>query len=759
MRVSRWPALGKRICIAAVMLAAVASGSARAQSVCLPAPRLLTTMPMGGQAGTEFEVNITGENLDDAEELLFSAPGITAVPVVGADGVPVQGRYQVTVAADCPVGICDARVMTRLGISSSRTFNVSHLPEQIREQANTSVESAMPLPLNTVCNATTSAQAVDYYTFEATAGQRIAVTCAAKGIDSRLNAVFSVADAAGNDLHVERRGRPIDFTAAGDGRYLVKVHDLTYKGGPHFFYRLSLTELAADAPIPQPAVTSTVSSFSWPPAGLADDAEMAEAEPNNSAAEVQQISLPCDLSGRFYPAADVDVFEFTAKKGDVWWVEVASARLGLPTDPSIVVQHISGEGENETQTDLVELNDIASPVKVSTNNYSYDGPPYNAGSSDILGRMEIKEDGRHRLQLLDLFGGTRSDPHNQYRLVIRKAAPDFALVSWALHMNLRNGDRNALSKPIALRGGSTMPIEVVTIRRDGFDGAIELSMDNLPEGVSATGITIPPGKSRGIMLITADEDAPRGMSSAAFVGTADINGETVQRRCHLASMEWPVPNAWSDIPSPRLLDDVPVSVCGSELAPLTIAAEDDRVWEAEPGQEMKIPLRLTKRCDFSGASISLKTFGCGFDYVPGFEAALDAESSEAVLQLAAQNTPPGDYMVAFYGSAVAKYRHNLASVSAAEAVLNQAKAKAAELTGELEQLNAAAATAAEEEKEQLTARTEKLTQQQQEAGAAVEAAQKHLAAVENRATPKDIVDIIVSRPIRIRVTPPAEEQE
>ena len=34
-----------------------------AQSVGLPAPRLLTTMPMGGRVGTELEIKITGEHL------------------------------------------------------------------------------------------------------------------------------------------------------------------------------------------------------------------------------------------------------------------------------------------------------------------------------------------------------------------------------------------------------------------------------------------------------------------------------------------------------------------------------------------------------------------------------------------------------------------------------------------------------------------------------------------------------------------------
>src|SRR5205823_5485717 len=120
--------------------------------------------------------------------------------------------------------------------------------------------------------------------------------------------------------------------------------------------------------------------------------------PNNTAAQAQKITLPCDTAGSFYPAADVDMFEFEAKKGEVWWVEVSSERLGLPTDPAILVQHVNRSGGIEKLTDVVELSDIPSPMKVSSNGYSYDGPPYDAGSSDILGKLEIKEDGVHRLQ-------------------------------------------------------------------------------------------------------------------------------------------------------------------------------------------------------------------------------------------------------------------------------------------------------------------------------------------------------------------------
>ena len=187
--------------------------------------------------------------------------------------------------------------------------------------------------------------------------------------------------------------------------------------------------------------------------------------------EAQKITLPCDIAGSFYPAADVDTFEFTAKKGETWWVEVASERLGLNTDPFVLVQRVMPDGK---LTDVAELYDIAPPMKISSNGYSYDGPPYDAGSADPLGKVEIKEDGIYRLQVRDLFGGTRTDPSHVYRLIVRQAAPDFSLAAWALHMTLRNGDRAALSKPIALRGGATMAFEVVVVRKDGFTGAIDI---------------------------------------------------------------------------------------------------------------------------------------------------------------------------------------------------------------------------------------------------------------------------------------------
>jgi len=214
-----------------VLLALIYSVTVSAQSVCFPSPRLLTTVPMGGQVGTEFDVTISGEHLEDIEQLVFSHPGITARAKQRADGTPEPNQFVVSVAADVPPGMHEARILSRLGISSARVFTISTLEELKQDKPSTTLDAAMPVGVNTICNATIPAGAMNHYTFEAKRGDRIVVDCAAKGIDSKLKPVLIVADPLGRDLIVERRGGALDFAVPDDGTYVIKVHDLTFKGG------------------------------------------------------------------------------------------------------------------------------------------------------------------------------------------------------------------------------------------------------------------------------------------------------------------------------------------------------------------------------------------------------------------------------------------------------------------------------------------------------------------------------------------------
>ena len=710
-----------------------------AQQVTLPLPRLLTLTPMGGQAGSTVEVTVTGENLEEVTELSFSTPLITAKPVPGA-----ERKFAVTIAPDAPVGVHDARVWSRLGVSSARAFSVSRLPEVTKAQPNNTLETALELPVGVICNAAMTKRAVDFYRFQGVKGRRVVIDCAATGIDSRLTPVVVLADAKGADLKVNRTGGVIDFTLPADGAYVIKVNDLTYQGGERHFYRLALQEVPAGAPAPRQPQTQAVSAMSWPPQGLSAEASAREAEPNNRAPEAQKITLPCDIAGAFFPAADVDTYEFAAKKGEVWWVEVASERLGRNTDPFVLVQQVKKDGDKETLTDVAELYDIAPPMKVTSNGYSYDGPPYDAGSPDVLGKFEAKEDGVYRLQVRDLFGGTRSDPDNLYRLVVRQAAPDFALAAWAVHMTLRNGDRAALSKPMALRQGEARAFEVVVQRRDGFDGEIAIAMDQLPRGVTATGLKIGKGKTYGHLILRAAADAPAGFSLGRLTGTAVIDGKPVTRPVRLASMAWPVKDAKGEIPAPRLMADVPVSVTDSEQAPLSIELAEDKVHEAKAGEVLKIPLKLTWRNEFNGTSIKVKAYGDGFTGLKEFDIPLKAATHEAVLDLAALKVAPGDYTIAFQSLGICKYRYNPAAVPLAEAEQKKAEQLLALAAEEAKKLAATDAEAAK-----------KAAEKQKQAEAAMTAASSRMKAISTAAAPTDTVEILISQPVRLSVKPAA----
>ena len=702
-------------------LLAFFSVSALAQQVTLPLPRLLTIMPMGGQAGQSVEVTITGENIEEVTELSFSTPKITAKPVAGA-----VNKFTVSIAADAAVGVYDARVMSRLGMSSVRAFSVNKLPEVVRTKANNTLETALPLAIGSICNATMTKRAVDFYSFQGVKGQAVSIDCAAVGIDSRLTPVLILADGKGADLKVNRTGGVIDFTPPADGTFVIKVSDLTYQGGERHFYRLALQKGPAE---PQPQ-TQTVSAMSWPPVGLAATAPAKETEPQN------KITLPCDIAGAFFPAADVDTYEFTAKKGETWWVEVASERLGLNTDPFVLVQQV----KDGKFTDVAELYDIAPPMKVTSNGYSYDGPPYDAGSPDVLGKFEVKEDGTYRLQVRDLFGGTRSDPHNVYRLLVRQAAPDFALAAWAVHMTLRNGDRASLSKPMALRQGDARAFEVAVQRRDGFDGEIEISMEGLPQGVSAAGLKIGKGKTYGHLILTADEKAPRGFSLAKITGKAVIGGKEVVRPVRLASMEWPVKDAKGEIPAPRLMADIPVSVTDSEQAPLSITLAENKVFEAKAGETLKIPLKLAWRNEFNGTSIKVKAYGEGFSAIKEFDIPLKAATHELVLNLAELKITPGDYAFALQSLGICKYRYNPAAVPLAEAEQKKAEAALAAAAAEAKKIAATDAEAAK-----------KAAEKQKAAEAAMTAASTRMKSVTTTASPTDTVEIFISQPIRVSV--------
>lgn len=723
------------------------------QSVCLPSPRLLTIFPMGGQVSQTVEVTVGGENLDELSGLFFSDPRIVATPATDEKQQVVPNRFRISIPTDIGTGLVEAFAVARLGVSSSRVFSIGQLTEIVQTKPSSSIKDAISIEANSTVNATMIAKGVNHYRFSAKAGQSVRIDCSSRSIESKLDPVIVLMTSSGKVLATDRLGNGISVRIESDDEYQIRVHDLTYQGGPEFFYRLSLqTVLPTSEPI-RFASTKHVAQYSWPPVNFDYGKSKAEAEPN-SLDQPQQVELPCQISGSFYPAADADCFSFQAKKGEKWWIEIASHRMGAPTGPAAIVQQSMNVEGKATWRDVLELKDIPSPMKVSSNHYAYDGPPYNGGSTDLIGMLDIPEDGLYRLQLNDLFGGTRVNPACIYHLIIRPATPDFALTGWVKHVELRNGDRNALSKPLALRPGATIALEIGAFRRDGFNGPIRLEVTGLPDGVSASAVDIAATQTSGTVFLTAGNQAPKGIGSIKIVGHSEIDGTTATRSCQLSSMSWPIRDHWQEFPRPRLLQHVPVSVTDAEPATITIQPPADENgnfrMKAAAGTVVKIPLKIERRSEFSGSVLALQTLGNGFQQVPRFEIALQENQAEAKLDLAALKIAPGSYTIAFYGPAVAKYRDYPQAVAKAEQVQRAAVTIVEQLKQQLQSLKQNA--------QQGDSKLASVEQELKNAEANLVAADSQVKSATARSQPQDIADIVVTQPWTLDVLPPEEKK-
>jgi len=711
----------------------------------LPLARLLTLFPPGGRIGSQFEIVLTGADLDEANQLHFSQTGISAKQKVGENGLVEANKFIITIATNVTPGVYEARVVGRFGISNPRSFVVSDLPEVITPTTNSSPANASAIPPGTIINGHSEANAFAFFKFTARKGQRILIECQAREIDSRMDAALILYDAAGKELQRSRGGGLLDFAAPSDGEYHFKLHDFLFRGGDEYFYRLAIgtgphidfifppsglpgtkgkyllygrnlpggtpaRDLAVDGkPLEQlgveielPRESSAQKQFSSPqeladaaldafeyrlssPQGVSNPVlvsfatgpVVSESQPNDQPSQAQNISPPCEYVGQFYPQGDRDWVTFEARKGEVFWAEVFSERLGLPTDPFALIQRVSKNDKGEEQvSDVKELYGFDSDIG--------GGVQYKTATHDPSGRFEVEENGAYRIQVRDLFNISRADPRLVYRLSLRKETPDFRLVAVAQPPPSPNKDaKEALLWTPLLRRGETIPIKVMAFRRDNFKGDIELRVENLPAGIICHDNKIEKDKSSAVLLLTAAENAPSWVGPVKIVGKAKIGESEVAREARGATLNWTVTDYNIDAIQSRLTRDCVLAVSGVESAPISIEPSESKLWETSVAGKLQIPLKLIRRADFN-ANLKLKAIGISaLDKLKEIE--VDGKATNATLEidLKEYKIPAGTHSFYLQTQTPGKYRDNPEAAKAAEEALKQAEKLVADLKAAL----------------------------------------------------------------------------
>jgi hypothetical protein len=712
----------------------------------LPLTRLSTLFPPGGKAGSTFEVAVAGADLDESDQLLFSHTNITAKPVlVEKTGEPDPGKYVVTIGPGVPPANYEARVVGRFGASNPRVFVVGDLPEITSPTTNHTVEAAAEVALGTVVNGRADANAVDYFKFTAKKGQRVLIECQAKTIDSRMDDTLVLFNADGRELERQRRGGLLDFTAPADGQFIVGVSDFIFRGGDEYFYRLTvgagphldfifppsglpgskgpytvfgrnlpggtpanglfidgkpLEQLAVEIELPgDPAAPeSSPAGLGLNPAeavldgieyrlrtehGVSSPALLSfatapvvtELEPNTQPDQAQKVSVPCEFVGQFYQAGDRDWLKFDAKKGEIYWIEVFSHRLDLPTAPFALVQRVVRNEKGEEQvSDVQEL--YASDSNIG-------GPEFNSTTRDPAGRFEVKEDGVYRVRVSDLFNRYESNPSFVYRLSVRKETPDFRLVALPQAPPPLNKDaKEAMLWTSLVRRGETIPVKVLAFRRDNFDAEIQLGVAGLPRGVTCPPAKIEPNKNSALLFLTAADDAADWSGPITVTGKARVGDRELARQARAGAICWTVPDYNSDAVRPRLAREFFLAVSGAESAPVTIEPAENKIWEAIAGKKLEIPLKVTRRGDFS-ETLKLKAAGVGA--LDGLkELPIDSKTNAAVLEidLGQQKLSLGAHTFYLQAQTKGKYRNNPEAAGEADEAAKQAEKLAADLAAE-----------------------------------------------------------------------------
>ena len=421
---------------------------------------------------------------------------------------------------------------------------------------------------------------------------------------------------------LEKLAVEVDVPAAGESRAdgLPDPASAAFDG---FSYRLNTSKGTAN-----PVFISFASAPVVP-----------EQEPNNLPPEAQKITPPCEISGQFFPGADVDSFVFDAKKGDVFWIEISSQRLGFSTKPTVLVQRDSA--------DLLEI--ISTDANIG-------GIRFDTASNDPAGRFAVPDDGVYRLRVRDLFGGLRSDPRSTYRLSIRKESPDFRLVAVVEPPPVKDDDRTAAPYSALIRGGGTIAIKVLAFRQDGFGGDIDISADGLPAGVTCYPTKILAGKNDGLLLLTASEATARWIGAIRILGKTHVGDAEIAHEARSGAVRWNVPDFNNEAVQARLTRDFALAVSGTEAAPLSIDPAEDKVWEIAAGAKLEIPLRITRRGEFKEA-LKLKGAGApGIETLPPLDIDPAATTVTATLDLATVKISTGTHAIYFSAQTKGKFR-------------------------------------------------------------------------------------------------------
>lgn len=401
-----------------------------AQAVPSKEPSSTHIFPAGGRRGTVVPVRIGTEAMPPNANLRFWGDGVRAAELLGdrvraryepstrrpprdADGAganmsyPTEWASEFAIAADAPLGVAAWRATCGWGGTRVRPFLIGDLPEHIESESNSTPDRAERVTLPVTINGQIAGERdIDCFVFSASAGQTVIADMFAARIGSLLEPVFELYSADGRRLpaktHRVTDDNVLTFRVPAAGDYVLQIANVSFRGGPEFVYRMTLSNL--------PRVDTPVENL-----------------PHNAL-----LTLPASIPGQFLTASDEDLFRFAAKKDELIAIECRPVSVAMPM---VTIEDATGR-----------------PLAKASSVESVD--------RECSLEWRAPADGEYRLRLRDLQYGTRGGPEFAYRLSVHQAQPDFKFSIAADYVNVTQGSRSELDLTVKRFGGFTGPIEL-----------------------------------------------------------------------------------------------------------------------------------------------------------------------------------------------------------------------------------------------------------------------------------------------------------
>ncbi|MDF1825156.1 MAG: PPC domain-containing protein [Verrucomicrobiales bacterium] len=508
----------KKVAAAACLLAVLFS-SALLEAA---SPDLQNTTPRGAQRGVETKVTFFGNRLEDAEEIIFHYPGITVKELNVLDNKKVEATL--VIAPDCRLGEHHLRVRCKSGISYARNFWVSQFPNVAEVEPNDDFDVPQKIDLNVTIEAEAKAEETDFYQVSMKKGQRLSVEVEGLRINNIRQRIaidpfvsifnkdgFELASADGSALL--KQESILSMVIPEDGDYIVEIRDSAYQGRGAYRAHIGTFprptgifpaggkpgeemeftmlgdvkgEYKTGATLPLTTEEGTFGVLAkqdglFPPSPnpvrVSDLTNVLEAEPNDELREpaIKVLgALPLAFNGILEKEGDIDIFKFTAKKGQSFRFKVYADTIGSPVDP------------------VLNLYD----AKFKSAGGSDDAN----GTKDSQVDLKAAEDGEYYVRVKDMLD--RGGADYVYRIEAVASSPRIEVtMPEMLRRDLQY--RKQFNVP---RGGYYAM--VVNTTRRSVSGELVFDLPDLPKGVTWESGTIPKTVSQFPILLKAAPDAP-----------------------------------------------------------------------------------------------------------------------------------------------------------------------------------------------------------------------------------------------------------